>query len=337
MDFSAALHCRLSSLDTALAQNTGSLRPRWFRRGRLAQRRRHRQALMKWRELRTCFQAAGVPSLPARLGVVDDPPAFFWCAETGSRVLLPADKRFVPALTGARPTSCDQAIVLLHEWGHALLYPQADHAWLSQLSGPAREHAHPAWAQVGEYAGWRVFNEMFADAFATSWMLRLFNYSDQVVDALRTLRDVRSMAAQHFNHIDFPCHHQTAHVIDQVMSERWGGDPGTVMRRLVSLSSDAFNHWYQFAPIPGKDVCASSRRHLAMLDQKFSAGGLVTSMLGHPWRPVSQPSTHRSRYLLESLRTENPNHFLLGLHTITDVPGYSLSTGPMSGSLPVSR
>lgn len=340
MDFSPDLHCRLSSLNAALARNVGStLRPRWFpRHRRLAQRLRQRQALLRWRALRDGLLAAGMPPLPARLAVVDDSPAFFWAAATGARVLLPADNLFVPGLTSNQPTPYAQAILLLHEWGHALLYPQADHAWLNELSGPAREHAHPAWAQVGEYAGWRVFNEMFADGFAVAWMLRLFNRSTRVIEALRALRDVRKAAAQHFNHIDFPCHHQTADVIDRVMCEQWDGEIGAITPRLIALCSSAFGHWYEFAPIPGKDVCASSRKHLSMLDRDFSGISLSLSVWGRSWRTLAQPSTPQSRRLLAMLRAENPDHFLLGLRAVMGVlDPVSPSFDPVSEPLLVSR
>ena len=327
MDFSTDLHYRLYSLDAALARATSvmpGLPTRWLPRGRrLFARKRHRVALVRWRALRDSLLSAGVPPLYARLGVMDGPPSFFWHGTSGARIWLPVHGNCVPPLSErASEVPYSQAILLLHEWGHALLHPQSDHSWLEWLSGPAREHAHPAWAQVGEYAGWRVFNEMFADAFAAAWMLRLFNRSTHVVDALRCLRRVRQHTEKNFNHVDFPCHHQTSQVIDWVMKEEWSGDAREIVPRLVALCSSAFSAWYEGSTIPGRAVCASSMDHITMLDREFSGSRTSVSMRGRSWRALGQPSNPYSRALLAMLHAEQPDHFLWGLRAVSGVMNF---------------
>lgn len=272
MDFQPTLQRNLNALGSVLSSRPGG----WVltRKSRLPKLRHMRVALNRWRALRNVMELAGLPPCPAKLRVHEAPASYCWDASKGARIYLPATIKAMPRPVSTNPTVRNvdlnfEALVLLHEWGHSLLHPPSDISWLEHLYGPARVHAHPGFAHVGEYAEWRVFNEMFADAFSAAWMLRLFNRSPSVVSTLRDLRNHRRETAKNFNTVDFPCYHHTSSVLSEVMRQHWDGNVEDIVPRLVRICSQHFAYWFNEGPLPGKQICQSSEKHLKILDRDF--------------------------------------------------------------------
>lgn len=272
------------------------------------------------------MEQAGVPRFQGRLVVHPGAPFFLWDAQRETVILLPSNWKDMPQILDPQigdkrhfPGFHFQALILLHEWGHSLLHPPADPGWVKLLTGPAREHAHPAFSHVGEYAGWRVFNEMFADAFSCAWVLRLFDRHPAVVQALLGLRRQRQLAARQRNTVHFPCYHNTADIILRVLSQQWDGPVDDIQARLLHECCQSFSRWYESGPVPGHEICSSSLSHLRLLDREFKHSRQSLYVYGRAWRSISQPKNHATDRLLDLLFQDQPDHFLLSLSAVSDV------------------
>lgn len=320
------LQHELNALSSALCSPRMHITERFSlsRRTRLAVLRHQRLALSRWRELCRAMEYSGVPGIRARIKVHSGPPSFQWHGQLGASVLLPANWKDMPRSLDPEypnhpPGFYFQALTLLHEWGHSIIHPPSDLDWVAHLSGQAREHAHPAFSHVGEYAGWRVFNEIFADAFACAWMLRLFDRNPKVVQALMSLRRQREFAVRQKNSVNFPCYHNTSDIIGRVLYQQWDCPVEEIQPRLLLECCQSFDQWYTKGPVTGEDICASSLSHIKMLDKEFKNTRQAFYMYGRAWRSIGQPKNSDSDRLLDLLALDQPDHFLLSLSAVLDV------------------
>jgi hypothetical protein len=308
MDFSPPIETMLRRLSESLFEPLGKL---GRRKRRLAMIRHDREAISQWRDMRTALLDGGVTPAKFRIAVSSERGAYFmWTpAQEIGVIRLPTRSE---ALANARgmnytqnATRWAQLMVLLHEWGHCLLSPTEEHGWGRALSHETRTHADPAWSQAGNYVGWCVFNEIFADAWAGAWLLKISGRDNGAVELLREMRDYRNYQAKHFDHPSFPCLHPTGRAINHVMGEEWEASSEEIFNRCLAISDRRFLEWLHRSNGRGAEACERSLVHLKLMEHHK---GSPLVIWGRAWQKPGFAPCHAIKVRLENLQKDMPYH-----------------------------
>lgn len=271
-----------------------------------------RYYLKKWRARRDCLLTLGVPRVSSVILPSFNNHAYFsWNNNSSSSIYVPANGAYLQVGSTPRSQKWSDDLVLLHEWGHAYLYPPSDTFWMKYLSEETLFHAHPAWAHVDNYPGWRIFNEMFSDVWATAWLLRLSNRDLGVIDLLYSLKTHRRFHEIHFDSLDFPCVHTTYEALQMASFELWNLPVNEMVEKIFLITDKAFLKWLDRDINSGRDICSVGLDHLKFLDDKWTIPSSELTVRGRTWKMPGRPVNNLSKNLLLSLKDLNPSHPLL--------------------------
>ena len=300
---------------------TTPLLPFVRRKKRLAILNHDRSVLQKWRQLKNLLVRSGVPMDGILLHTSPDQRAFYkWVPGKTPVIYIPTQQGSLEhAKTlelNERQEQWAELLMLFHEWGHAVLHPPFPTHWHQWLSEETKQHADPAWMHVGIYAGWLVFNEMFADAWAAGWLLHVSQRDTEAVALLRGLTKMRTYNAKHFDHVDFPCLHPTAPALRRAMAEEWPTQFEEMLQYAVTIADECFVNWLHRAQRPGMQICQSSMMHLLDLEKNWWDGRASMTIRGRSWRcPSLAPNIH-SWERLNDLFLRNPSHPLFSFEGV---------------------
>lgn len=276
-------------------------RPR-RRKPRLLAHRRARSVLGAWRALNAALRQAGAPACPLRLTVDPDGPfASTYFHPRRQTIVVPYWEAPLAGLELAPDEdTVGHAFALLHEQAHARLYAQAD-AWLGTLPMALRHHLDPVWEQVPGHPAWLTFNEIYADASAAAWLLRLGDGCPKVrsmVEQLAAYRRARTHEAQQRGR---PHYHATADAVDRILADAaWASlDPDEVEARVRRVALACFGRWLADG---GQAWCEWFVEH--RLRHPVLAQGLLGLAEA---TPAFVPAPHRAG-AMAALREAQPHH-----------------------------
>lgn len=312
-----------------------------WRADRLLKVRHDRAANGAWRAVRRHLLQMGVPASPFRIVAEKKTPAAFWWEPNRRPIIfLPARAETLMGadhvgVTGSA-TDWSELLVFLHEWGHALLHPPHQGAWANHISAKTMRHAHPAWAHIDAYLGWRVFNEMFADVFSAAWLLVLSERAVGAVDLLRHMKRERIEKEKMYT-MSFPCRHPTGGALDLAMRSDWqNASVDELMSEVLSIADQSFVHWLDNKK--GEQMCQSSLDHLHAMEELFTQKRRRPLIIyGRSWqKPGLDPNEH-SAQLLRQLELAAPHHPIFGFDCTQKTLGWAKTNGlpwPMSAPAP---